>query len=585
MFTFIANAYAFLKPIIGSLLLLLGSLGLFLYGMRLMSDGLQKASGDQLEKFLNSMTSNRYTAVFTGFLVTALIQSSSATTVMTVSFVNAGLLSLQQSIGIIMGANIGTTITGWLVSLLGFKVSISSMALPAIGVGLILFFSKKKTRNNWGEFLIGFGLLFLGLSYMKDVFERPGADDIKDILIPLTDMGYLSYVIFIAIGTILTIVVHSSSAAMGITLTMAFNGYLPFDVAAAMLLGCNIGTTVDAFLASIGAKVNAKRAAFVHICFNVIGSLLALLVFRPYLWLSEIIIDAFRNLIHRVILIFNSARVMPDADITTQLAAFHTLFNILNTLIFIWFIPQIAAGVKKLIKEKEAEIGLAKYVLDTTIGDTMQNTFEFHFIRSRKEVQSMSEIVKKMFDSFTNFIRDPLQSVDDVMDDVKAREEYTDDMEEQLTRYLLHFSGDSNNEEDHIKVGSLLRIVNELESIGDCCYSLMTIARKKQNKNIELHENALTEIKNYSKLVEEFLDIAQTPQEQFPDEEIMERAYTLEEKLSKKQKKFVKRARKSIAAGADIKGELLYIDIMQYLEHIGDYCLNIVEALRETVRI
>ena len=547
-----------IRQIVDSVFLLLGSLGLFLLGMRMMSDGLQKASSDRMEAILNSLTSNRFMALFTGFIVTAIIQSSSATTVMVVGFVNAGLMTLFQSVGVIMGANIGTTITGWIVSILGFKVSMTSLAIPIIGVGMPLFFSKVSSRRHWGEVILGFGLLFLGLSYMKGVFPKPDAANVS-FLAPLSSMGFLSTIIFVFAGTILTIVVHSSSASMAITLTMAYGQIIPFESAAAMILGSNIGTTIDAFLAGLGAKLNARRAAFVHILFNIAGSIVALIFFKPYLALSRFII--------------------PGDDITAQLAAFHTSFNIINTALFIGFVPQITKLVKKIIPSRNEEEE-TRYTIEY-VERTLQNVSDFNMLRGRKEVANMIDKVEIMFSHFVAFINNPKVRVTDMLEEQKKQEDYTDQMEEELTRFFMLCSAENQDIDFQTRISSLIRIVNELESIGDSCYNLMVLANRKQDKKIDFHEEAYQEILDYTKEAQKFLLLIKDYNLEIPDEESLKKAYELEKKINSQQKKLKKRARKNMNSGENIKGELLFIDMVRYIEQIGDYCLNIAQALKE----
>jgi phosphate:Na+ symporter len=265
---------------------ILGSLGLFLFGMKIMSEGIQKTAGDRLQRILNFMTGNRFAAVLTGFAITAIIQSSSATTVMVVSFVNAGLLSLFQAIGVIMGANIGTTVTAWIVSLIGFKMNVSALALPAIGIGFVLYMAIKWGLKDQGEAILGFGLLFLGLDFLTKSLPTIDHQSIAFIT-SVSNLGFVSEMIGTAVGLGVTLIVHSSSASTAIFITMAFNGMINFPMAAAMILGANIGTTIDALLAAIGARAVAKRAALVHVLFNVIGSVWALAFFQPFLQLID----------------------------------------------------------------------------------------------------------------------------------------------------------------------------------------------------------------------------------------------------------------------------------------------------------
>lgn len=342
------------------ILQLFGSLGLFLFGMKVMSDALMSLAGNKMRKILASMTSNRFFAVFTGFLITAVIQSSSATTLMVVSFVNASLLTLSEAIGVILGAHIGTTITAWLITILGFKVSMSSIALPLVGMGFLFTFSKKENLKNWGGFVIGFAILFIGLQFLKDavpnIKENP---EILEWLQHYTDMGYASLLIFLAIGTILTLIVQSSSATMALTLIMCYEGWIPFDMAAAMVLGENIGTTITANLAAIVANYNAKRAARAHFISQTLGVIWMMALIYPALRL----IDSFTQ--SNGISAFDSPIAIPVA-----LSAFHTSFNVANTFVMIWFVPFIVKLVGRMVPYKpdpEKEIDEPKYLTEKVL--------------------------------------------------------------------------------------------------------------------------------------------------------------------------------------------------------------------------
>jgi phosphate:Na+ symporter len=321
---------------------LFGSLGLFLYGMKVMSDALMDLAGDKMRNILASMTSNRVFAVFTGFLITVIIQSSSATTLMVVSFVNASLLTLTEAIGVILGANIGTTITAWLITILGFKVSMSSLALPLVGFGFLATFSKKENLKRWGGFIIGFAILFIGLQFLKDaVPDIKNNPEVLEWLQHYTEMGYLSLLLFLGIGTVLTLVIQSSSATMALTLIMCYEGWIPFDMAAAMVLGENIGTTITANIASLVANHNAKRAARAHLIANVLGVIWMLAMIYPFLRLIDTITQT------NGLSAFDSPLAIPVA-----LSAFHTTFNVTNTFFMIWFIPLIEKIVTKMVPEK-----------------------------------------------------------------------------------------------------------------------------------------------------------------------------------------------------------------------------------------
>jgi phosphate:Na+ symporter len=325
------------------LLTLLGALGLFLYGMRVMSDALLQLAGDRMRSVLATTTSNRFLAVLTGFGITAVIQSSSATTLMVVSFTNAGLLTLVEAIGVIMGANIGTTVTAWLISIFGFKISMSAVSLPLVGIGFLCTLRESKEWQQWGYFIVGFAVLFIGLQFLKEsVPDLRGNPEVLSALAAYTSMGFLSVLLFLAIGAILTLVVQSSSAAMALTLLMTWEGWIPFDMAAAMVLGQNIGTTITANLAALVANYQAVRAARAHLLFNVLGVVLALLVFYPSLRL----VDAF------MLRTLGASPFVSAAAVPVALSVYHTAFNVINTALLLGFVEHIARWVSKLVPEK-----------------------------------------------------------------------------------------------------------------------------------------------------------------------------------------------------------------------------------------
>ena len=332
------------------ILKLIGALGLFLYGMKLMSDALMKLAGSRMRTILASVTSSRFLAVFTGFAITALLQSSSATTLMVVSFANASLLSLTESIAVIMGANIGTTITAWLIAILGFKVNMASISLPLVGLGFVLSINNKKHVSQWGLFIIGFSLLFIGLQYLKDSVPDLSANPgMLEFLQSYTSLGFISIILFMLIGTILTVVIQSSSATMAITIIMCFEGWISFEMAAAMGLGGNIGTTITANMAAYVGNFRAKRTARAHLFFNLIGVLWVLILFYPFLDLIDVLVVAIEGLSP-----YERAVAVPIA-----LSLFHTLFNILNTIVLIGFVEKIAALVSKLVPtDEERQLGI-----------------------------------------------------------------------------------------------------------------------------------------------------------------------------------------------------------------------------------
>lgn len=547
-----------------TLLEIAGSLGLFLYGMKVMNDGIQKAAGERLHKIMNYMTGNRFAAVLTGLAITSIIQSSSATTVMVVSFVNAGLLSLAQSIGVIMGANIGTTITGWVVSILGFKFKIATIALPTIGVGFPLLFSKKLKKRHWGETLIGFGILFLGLNFLKnsvpDINSNPQA---LEFLSHYTKLGFASTLIFIAAGSLLTIIVQSSSAAMAITLTMAYSGWIDFPTAAAIVLGENIGTTITAFLASLTAHVNARRTARAHTLFNIIGVMWMLIIFRPFLTLVDVIVPG---------------NMASQEAITHHLAMFHTMFNVVNTLVLIGFIAQLEKLVTTLVKPKEEE-KMERYEL-TYFSTPIQDVAEINILEARKEVSKMAGIIEEMFSQFLTVFHNPGKDLHDEVQQLGKMEDYTDQMQEQISQFLVECTHEELNETSARNVNSMIRIVHELERIADDCYTLILLCQRRYHKKITFHEKAVEDIEPYATLVQEFVRFNKAHLNEYLSEDELTRAYTMETQIDEYRKKLKKAAQTRLQEGSEVKGELLYIDMLSHIERIGDYCLNISQALR-----
>ncbi len=401
---------------IADFLTLLGSLGLFLYGMKIMSDSLMEVAGDKMRNILARMTSNRIFAIITGFLITSVIQSSSATTLMVVSFVNASLLTLTESIGVIMGANIGTTVTAWLIAILGFKVSMSAIALPLVFFGFLLTFSKKVKTQHWGTFVIGFAVLFIGLQFLKD--SVPDIEENKEILNWIqayADMGYLSILIFLAIGTILTVVIQSSSATMALTLVMCYEGWIPFDMAVAMVLGENIGTTITANLAALVSNVNAKRTARAHFIFNTMGVLWMLILYYPFLngldWFLT------RN--------GGASPFTSPLAIPVALSTFHTTFNIINTFVLLWFVKLIERIVIRMVPFKakpEPAVDAPKY-LNESAKQYPQTTIKALIDESKRLFEGpIFKIVAHVF----NVHRADIRSDEKVKKIVKASTEVVD---------------------------------------------------------------------------------------------------------------------------------------------------------------
>ncbi len=552
---------------IGMILRLLGSLGVFLYGMRVMSEGIQKVAGDKMQRILNYMTRNRFAAVLTGLILTALVQSSSATTVMVVSFVNASLLQLTQAIGVIMGANIGTTVTTWIVSFFGFKFKITAIALPVIGIGLPFFLSKFKRRRDFGEILVGFGLLFLGLSFLKesvpDIQQNP---EILSFLQYYTDKGFLSLIIFIAVGSVLTVIVQSSSAAMAITVTMAFKGWIDFPTAAAIVLGENIGTTITAYLASIGTNVNARRAARAHLLFNIFG------VF----WMAAVF-KYFTDLVYKIAPWDPSLR----GNLPLNLSLFHTMFNITNTILFIGFIPKLSALVEKIVKPGKWD-QTTRYTLQY-ISTGLQDTGQMNIVNAKNEISKMSNVTEDMFRSFLDIFFNPNKKLGNMVEKIKEQEELTDQMQIEISKYLVECSKEELSEANIKNVNAMMRIINELENIGDSCFKLIILAQRRYDQKIKLHDKANAEVKDFSDLVMKFIKFYKLNINEPLPQHDLEMAFKMERKINRSRDLLKLAAQKRLQDGADVSSELLYIDLLKNFEHIGDNALNISQALQQMV--
>ena len=559
--------------IIGEVLILLGSLGIFLYGMKLMSEALQKVAGNKMRSILETMTSNRIRSVFTGFMVTTVIQSSSATTVMIVSFVNAGLLSLIGAIGVIMGANIGTTVTAWLISIIGFNMSIYVIAIGLVGICFPLLFTKNQKRKSWGEFVIGFAVLFIGLQFLKDsvpdIKENPG---ILEFITNFSGYGYISILTFLLIGSLLTVIIQSSSATMAFTLVMCFNGWIPFELAAAMVLGENIGTTITANLAASVANITAKRAARAHFLFNIIGVVWILILFKPFL-----------NAIDwTVTYLEGTSPFGPENNksIPVALSIFHTSFNILNTTLLIGFAPLIAKLAIKMVphKDEEDEEFRLQY-----IGTGLLSTSELSTIQAKKEITIFGERCKKMFEYIPPLLLDIAdKKFINYLEKIDKYEKITDNMEVEIASYLTNISAADLSLEGSRRIRVMLQVIDDLESIGDVCLHISkTIENMKQNK-ISLTPDQNEHIDEMFQLVREAINIMNDNLENDYVSVNSNKAIELEYKINKyrdilrqnhiddlKEKKY------------KYKTGTFYADIFSLSEKLGDYIVNVTEAIVE----
>ena len=549
---------------------LIGSLGLFLYGMKIMSEGLQKFAGDSLRRILTAMTTNRVTGVLTGVLITALIQSSSATTVMVVSFVNAGLLTLTQSIGVIMGANIGTTVTAWLISALGFKVDIAAFSLPLLAFGIPLLFSGKSSRKSVGEFIFGFSFLFMGLQALKANAPDLGANpEMLAFVQNYADMGFFSIILFLFIGAILTMIVQASAATMAITLIMCANGWIDYQLGVALVLGENIGTTITANLAALTGNPQARRAALAHLAFNIFGVIWVLILFYPFT-------NAVSWFVTNVMRISD-----PSVAVSFKLAAFHTAFNISNTFVMIWFVGLIEKTVCFLIKGKKDED--EEYRLRYITGG-MLSTAELSILQARKEITLFAERTGRMLDMVKALFYEKNEDAFlKTYSRVEKYESISDRMEIEIANYLTCVAEGRLSSEGKEEIRIMLRAVSEIESIADSCNNMARSIKRRnefksiftdeQNHNVDqmlaLTEKALhrmIEILKKSELVRDDVNPSYNIENEINNYRNQLKIHNVEDINNKKYQ---------------YQDGVYYMDIIGEAEKLGDYVLNVVQAVIE----
>lgn len=549
---------------------LIGGLGLFLYGMNVMSEGLQRVAGQKLRKFLRTLTANRIAGVFTGMTVTSVVQSSSATTVMLVGFVNAGLLNLTQAIGVIMGANIGTTITGWLVALIGFKVKISLLALPAIGIGFFIRFANKQKLTDWGSVLVGFGLLFLGLTFMKDaVHELRNSPDISDWLAGLHVSDLSSFWIAILCGTIVTMVIQSSSATMALTMTIAQQGLIDFPTAAALLLGENIGTTITANLAAIGTSAAAKQTARAHMIFNVIGVMAMMFYFRWILRFIDMVIPG--NALSSNVMA--AASTVPD-----HMAAFHTIFNITNTLVMLPFIGLIAKLARTFVREgptpSEERTRALRFISFDLVAtpalalEGARQTLNYMGMRSLEGIDTLVELLMKNNNE---------QDYDRKSKDVIRIEQEMDDYEEDLTHFIMKLQQAQISQATSEEIGSISGSAHDFERIGDQLRSLLFLVDRKRRKNMVFPGEAMNELREMAADVHDIVQLV-TRGILSPSRTMLRDAHLLEDGINRRRHQTRKAHIKRLAEQSiDPKTGILIIEILTRFEKIGDHAFNIAQ--------
>ncbi|MFC5050105.1 Na/Pi cotransporter family protein [Rubritalea spongiae] len=570
-----------------TLLTILGALGIFLYGMKVMSEGIQKVAGNGMRRALATMTKNRFSAVLTGLFTTSLVQSSSATTVLVVSFVNAGLLTLIESIGVIMGANLGTTITAWIVATIG-KFSVSKVALPIIGIGLPMFFASKGKWKSYGEVFIGFGLLFFGLGELKaavpDLKGAVNSGDmatielLQSIVTWIQGTGFASVILFMIAGIFLTLTVQSSSAAMAITITFAMNGWLgddplvAFRNSAAIVLGENIGTTITAWLASLGANINARRAARAHLIFNMIGVVWMLVIFNlftGFVWsFADLLPDSLKS----------AKQDFGKSEVAFATAVFHTSFNLINIAMLVWFVPQIAKLVEHLIKDTddaEAAPNRLKY-----ISQSLVDLGELNIVEAERAVSSLANHCSEMFRGYIHVFENPEEDMGEQVKKLKAMEDEADLMMHDITEYLVSCTSQETSPHLSERITGLLRITAELEECSDAIYRLIKLAERKYKKGRLFSSEQSGSIRELANQIGEYLAFTEESLLKPSSSEMTEKAEQFREEVSALTKNFNKAAMKRMPKG-NVKVEMLNIDTNNQLNVIANHLLHVNQTAAE----
>ena len=592
------------------LLTLIGSIGLFLYGMKLMSEGLQKAAGDRLRNILAWMTNNRLVGALTGILVTALIQSSSATTVMIVSFVNAGLLSLGQSMAVIMGANVGTTATAWILYLGGFKVNLAAASIPIIAFTLPMMFSQKNSWKSWGEVLLGFAFLFMGLDLLNhSVPDLRSNPELFAAIQNYADMGWISVVLFAFIGMIITIVVQSSSVTFAITLVICSKGWISFEMAAALVLGSNIGTCITPIIASASGNIWAKRSAMGHLLFNVLGSVWVLALYYPFMklviWLSTLgqgdptaLLSFVNNTDPAIINALNEGTLDLADPVNQQLATtftanqayvsfglsiFHTLFNAINICVMIWLTGVYVKIVTKLVPSKPTEEEGESHLKFITAG--MLSTSELSILQARKEIQLYGERTQRMF----GLVRDLFHETDDKeftskYSRIQKYENISDRMEMEIAEYLTKVSAGRLSDESKHQVQMKLRVISEIESVADSCYNLARTLQRRFQQPEKFPEDIDGNIELMFNLIESGLqNMCNVLCEEHIDQSYVNSAQNIENEINNYRNQLKLQNVIAVNEGYyNYPVATTYMDTIVECEKMGDYIVNVVEAVADS---
>lgn len=556
------------------ILTIIGSLGIFLYGMILMSESLQKVAGKRIRKTIAAITSNKYKGLLSGTLITSAIQSSSATTVMVVSFVNAGLLSFSESIGVIMGANIGTTITPWVVSILGFgKVfNINIILLPLVALSMPFLFSGRNISKSWGEFIIGFAILFMGLDFLKN--SVPSIDEtsaVVDYIRGIENVTYLRIILFVGIGTLFTIIFQSSSAVMAFTFVIASNQWIPFEFAAAMVLGENIGTSITANIAAIVANISSKRAAFFHFFFNLIGVLWVLLIFHPILKGIAQITEVLEGSNP-----FESYTAIPIA-----LAVFHSGFNITNSFLLLPFTHTIEKLLKSVLPEKDKLHNTHHLV---HINSAYLSTSELSLVLGKNEIVAYAQTVKTMLDMIPEFLMEKrIKKYNKLYDRIQNFEDIIDKTELEIANYLTKISEGKLSIKGTKQIRAMLKMIDDIESMGDACNNMAKNIKQKNDAKLYFIQEQRNELNEMFSLLNEAFDMMINNLSADFDQINETKAYKYEERINSLRDRIKDRHMINIKEEKyTYQTGVYYIDIISQLEKMGDYIINVTQAIIET---
>lgn len=551
-----------ISSILSIFLQFFGSLCFLLFGMKMMSDGIQKSAGDKLQAALHLMTGNRFTGFFTGCFLTMIIQSSGATTVMVVSFVNAGLIELSKSIAVILGANVGTTITAWIVAIFGFNFEISAFAIPLFGIGYLFTVIKKIRNPGLGQAIMGFGILFIALQWLSSTISlNSGA---MNFLPALQDKGIFSYLIAFVIGIIVTAMIHSSSAMTAIVITMAYNQILTWQFSAAIIIGSNVGSTIDSVMASFGANANAKRTMFVHVLFNSVTAIVALIFIKPFTQLVDLIVPG-----------------TVTENITMHIAMLHSMFNIIGSVFFMPFVNPLCKLTHLIIKDDKASLpSIYKFEFPERAAHESPT---IPVVSAQMEVRRMADISVQMFDRLQYGLTDLSgRFVVDHYDNLVREEDYLDQMQEQLTKYLLKCAQLDIDDKLRENINVMISITGELESMSDDCLSIGVYLKRITEKHYVFKKEDFDRLIPYLELARQLLQFIYKNINKALSKEQLDFANELESQIDAERKALKKIARKRLEDGADVKAELLYMDLVRQIEKIGDRCFNIAEQLALT---